>query len=291
LHSAAFEILERPGHNVFMREWNAETYHRVSNPQFDWGTVVLARLPLHGDECVLDVGCGTGRLTEKLLARLPRGRVVGIDLSSNMVRVARDYLHGQNARVHFLVADASAMPVFEQADAVFSTATFHWVLDHPRLFRSLRDALRPGGLLVAQCGGARNLTRIHRRTAALMAEPRWARFFEGWSDPWEFADAETTARRLADAGFDDIHTTVEASPVVFPDADSFSTFITNVICRPHLACLPDGTLKDEFITAMTREASADDPRFELDYWRLNISARRPPSRARQAAGGEAREGR
>jgi len=72
-----------------MREWNAETYHRVSNPQFDWGMVVLARLPLGGGECVLDVGCGTGRLTEQLLARLPLGRVIGIDQSSNMVSVAR----------------------------------------------------------------------------------------------------------------------------------------------------------------------------------------------------------
>jgi trans-aconitate 2-methyltransferase len=274
-----------------MREWNAETYHRVSNPQFDWGTVVLARLPLNGDECVLDVGCGTGRLTEKLLGRLPRGRVIGIDLSSNMVRVAHDCLRAQNARVHLLVADASALPVLEWADAVFSTATFHWVLDHPRLFRSLHDALKPGGRLVAQCGGARNLTRIHHRTDALMFEPRWARFFEAWSNPWEFADAETTARRLTDAGFDDIDTTVEASPVVFPDAESFSTFMTNVICRPHLSYLPDETLRKEFIDAITQEARADDPPFELDYWRLNLNARRPPARARQAAGDEVREGR
>jgi trans-aconitate 2-methyltransferase len=136
-----------------MREWNAETYHRVSNPQFDWGTVVLARLPLDGGECVLDVGCGTGRLTEQLLTRLPHGRVIGIDQSANMVRVARDYLKPQGPRMQLLVADAVALPLEAHADAVFSTATFHWVLDHPRLFRSLHDALKPGGRLVAQCGG------------------------------------------------------------------------------------------------------------------------------------------
>ena len=135
-----------------MREWNAETYHRVSNPQFDWGMVVLARLPLDGGECVLDVGCGTGRLTEQLLARLPLGRVIGIDQSSNMVSVAREYLKAQSDRLQLLVADAAALPIREQADAVFSTATFHWVLDHPRLFRSLHDALKPDGRMVAQCG-------------------------------------------------------------------------------------------------------------------------------------------
>jgi trans-aconitate 2-methyltransferase len=264
-----------------MREWNAEAYHRVSNPQFDWGMVVLERLPLDGGECVLDIGCGTGRLTERLLDRLPHGRVVGIDQSSNMVSVAREYLHPHLPRVQMLVADAAALPMHEQADAVFSTATFHWVQDHPRLFRSLYDALKPGGRLVAQCGGARNLTRIHHRTEALMLDPRFAPYFATWSEPWEFADAETTARRLGEAGFEEIRTSVEQSPVVFSNAETFRTFITNVICRPHLAYLPD-TAKDTFIDELTRLAAGDHPPFELDYWRLNLSARRPLPRALRA---------
>jgi trans-aconitate 2-methyltransferase len=262
-----------------MREWNAETYHRVSNPQFDWGTVVLARLPLDGDECVLDVGCGTGRLTEQLLARLPRGRVIGIDQSSNMVTVAREYLKPHGHRLQLLVADAAALPIREEADAVISTATFHWVLDHPRLFRSLHDALRPGGRLVAQCGGTRNLARFHHRTEVLMRDAQFAPYFTKWSDPWEFADAETTARRLADAGFEDIQTSIEQSPVVFPEVETFRAFITNVICRPHLAQLPDVARRDAFISRLGALASNDTPPFELDYWRLNISARRPRSRA------------
>jgi len=257
-----------------MREWNAETYHRVSNPQFDWGTVVLARLPLDGDECVLDVGCGTGRLTEQLIARLPKGRVIGIDQSSNMIGVARDYLEAQGRRVQLLVADAAALPIQAHADAVFSTATFHWVLDHPRLFRSLHEALKPGGRLVAQCGGAGNLARIHHRCEALMRDAQFAPSFTSWSEPWEFADAETTARRLADAGFGDIRTSVEQSPVVFPDTETFRTFIMNVICRPHLARLPDAATKDAFIDRLTQLAARDNPAFELDYWRLNMDARR-----------------
>jgi trans-aconitate 2-methyltransferase len=262
-----------------MREWNAEAYHRVSNPQFDWGTVVLARLPLDGHECVLDVGCGTGRLTDRLLERLPQGRVIAIDQSSNMVRVAREYLQQHHRRIQLLVADAAALPIREQADAVFSTATFHWVLDHRRLFGSLFDALKPGGRLVAQCGGAGNLARIHHRTDALMADPRFASSFTNWSEPWEFADAETTARRLRDVGFEEVQTSVESSPVVFPDAASFRTFITNVICRPHLAYLPDAEAQTAFIDEVTRLAANDDPPFELDDWRLNLSARRPLPRA------------
>jgi SAM-dependent methyltransferase len=75
-----------------MREWNAETYHRVSDPQWHWGLAVLNRLRLAGDELALDVGCGTGRLTEVLARRLPRGRVIGVDLSANMLAAARQHL-------------------------------------------------------------------------------------------------------------------------------------------------------------------------------------------------------
>jgi trans-aconitate 2-methyltransferase len=191
-----------------------------------------------------------------------------------MVRAARDYLQPRGGRIQLLVADAAALPIREQADAVFSTATFHWVLDHPRLFRSLHDALKPGGRLVAQCGGAGNLARLHHRADVLMADSRFASYFTNWSEPWEFADAETTARRLTAAGFEDVQTYIEQSPVVFPDAEAFRTFITNVICRPHLACLPDVAPRDAFIDELTDLAGTDDPPFELDYWRLNMEARR-----------------
>ena len=258
-----------------MREWNADAYHRVSNPQLAWGIQVLERLPLEGDELVLDVGCGTGRLTELLLERLPRGRGIGIDQSVNMLETARTYLTGRfGRRVGFVQADAGALPFRNAADAIFSTATFHWLLDHERLFRSLFTALAPGGRLVAQCGGALNLHRVHARCYDLMQRPAFAPHFANWSEPWEFADAETTVRRLRTAGFTDVRTSVEPSPVLQPDAATYREFITHVIVRPHLARL-DGALRDRFVDSITALAAADSPAFELDYWRLNIEARKP----------------
>jgi trans-aconitate 2-methyltransferase len=205
-----------------VREWNAGVYHKVSNPQLEWGLAVLERLPLEGSEVVLDVGCGTGRLTEKVLERLPRGRVAGIDQSANMLRAAHQHLGPRfGSRIHLAQADAAALPFYHAVDAIFSTATFHWVLDHDRLFASLYAALKPGGRLVAQCGGGRNIERIHGRCLALMRKPGFAPYFTRWSEPWYYADAAATAARLARAGFSGIRTGVVRAPVVFEDADSF----------------------------------------------------------------------
>jgi trans-aconitate 2-methyltransferase len=259
-----------------MRDWNANVYHRVSNPQLEWGLPVLARLPLDGHEFVLDVGCGTGRLTEKLIERLPRGRVAAVDRSGSMIAAAREYLLPRHARSVMLArADATALPFAGIADAVFSTATFHWVLDHERLFASLFAALKPGGRLVAQAGGGPNLHRVHERCGVIMKEAAFAPHFTRWIDPWAFADAESTARRLRNAGFDSIATNVVASPVHQPDAVAYREFVEHVICRPHLSHLPTAELRDRFLDELTDAASRDSPAFELDYWRLNLDARKP----------------
>ena len=137
-----------------MADWNAEVYARVSAPQFEWGQRVLERLPLAGDETVVDAGCGAGRLTELLLKRLPRGRVVALDASRAMLVEARSRLARFGEQVTFVRADLATHVERPPVDAVFSTATFHWVLDHDALFAGLHATLRSGGRLVAQWGGA-----------------------------------------------------------------------------------------------------------------------------------------
>ena len=128
------------------REWDAGTYHRVSTPQQAWGQRVLDRLVMHGGEQVLDAGCGTGRVSLALLARAEAvgGRVTALDRSLEMTRVARRTLP---AGTPVVAGDLLALPFRRVFDVVFSTATFHWVLDpadrkstrlnssHPRLSR------------------------------------------------------------------------------------------------------------------------------------------------------------
>jgi trans-aconitate 2-methyltransferase len=145
------------------REWNSQAYHKVSNPQFEWGLKVLERLELRGDERVMDAGCGSGRLTSKLLERLPHGEVVGVDLSHNMLTQAAEHLRKFRARVKFVQADLTRLPFDNEFDVAFSTASFHWVLDHEAMFASLARSLKPVGKIEAQCGGGANLRDVHRR--------------------------------------------------------------------------------------------------------------------------------
>lgn len=258
-------------------EWDAEAYHRISAPQFEWGVKVLERLPLQGHETVLDAGCGSGRLSEKILERLPQGRLIALDNSQNMVAQAKAQLARFGDRVTFLKADLGRLDLDRVADAVFSTATFHWVLDHDALFAGLLRALRPGGRLCAQCGGGANLHALHQRAFDLMAEPRFAPYFQTWKDPWNFATAEATAERLARLGFEQVRTWLEETPTSFPDAPAFRQFIQRVVLRVHLDHLRDDeSLRNELLDRLVALAETDSPPLTLDYVRLNIDAVRPP---------------
>lgn len=265
-------MAQKPG-----TEWDASAYHRLSDPQVSWGQEVLARLQLRGDESVIDAGCGTGRLTAEILDRLPRGQVIALDASENMLAAARNYLVPRfGERVVFVQADLQTLELEKVADAIVSTATFHWVTDHPRLFRGLFRALKPGGRLVAQCGGGPNIARVLQRAETLLDSPPYAPYFVGWRRPWEFADEVTTAARLKAAGFVEVETSVVPAPTVLPSKEVYRDFLTHVIFHAHLARVPESKLRDRFIAELTEQAAADEPPYMLDYWRLNLQGRRPP---------------
>jgi len=258
------------------REWNATVYHQISAPQVSWGKRVLARVSLRGDETVLDAGCGTGRLTRDLLEALPRGRVVALDLSQNMIDAARAYLEPDfGGRVEFIHCDFLNMPFDQEFDGIFSTASFHWVTDHDRLFQRLHRALRPGGWLCAQCGGGRNIARLLARVQTLITAKPYAELFAGYRFPWEFSDAEIAAARLRSAGFEQIDTSLEQAPTRLDTAAEFQRFVESVILHRHLERIPTPELRQNFLAELTRQAAEDDPPFLLDYWRLNLQARRP----------------
>ena len=253
-----------------MSDWDASSYHRVSDPQRGWGMRVLERLAPARGEHILDIGCGTGRLTEEIAKRTSTP-VVGIDRSWSMLTVAS---RSSSGAIGFVQADGVGLPFCGSSfDAVFSTATFHWITDHPLLFSEINRVLRPGGRLVSQAGGGANLAALYGRCRSLMASPEFAPFFEGWCDPWTFAGDDDTRTRVAQAGFRAVEVSLEPAPTGFSGADAFGDFVSTVCLRHHLDRLPVSR-RAGFVAQVTDLAAADDPPFTLDYWRLNIDARK-----------------
>jgi len=243
------------------RDWDARAYDRVADPQTRWGTAVLDRLPLTGDEHVLDAGCGTGRVTELLAARLPRGHVVALDGSVAMIEAARERLAPYDGRIEYVVADlGQPLPIEGTVDAILSTATFHWVPDHDALFANLAAVLRPGGWLVAQCGGVGNIASVKQVLATIG---------DGWIGPAHYETPMATVARLDAAGFVDIECWLHDEPTRFEPGEPLEAFLRTVILGPNLERLPPEE-RDEFV----HEVASRLPDPLIDYVRLNIVARR-----------------
>ena len=261
-----------------MSEWDAAAYNRLNNPMQTWGEAIVARLPLRGDETALDLGCGSGRLTEFLLRRLPHGHVIAVDRSANMLEAAREHLQAEfDGRVEYVQRSLDEIDFVARADLAFSNAALHWIKDHPRLFRAIFRALKPGGWLVAQCGGGPNIARVRARAGELMTSEAYRPFFGDWTGPWEFASPEVAAQRLTDAGFVDVETSMFEAPVQLTSRQATYDYFENVIFGTHLERISDAALRANFLEAMTEQSAGDDPPFRQDYWRLNLRARRPAS--------------
>ncbi len=241
------------------RDWDAASYQRVSAPQEAMGREVLARLELRGDERVLDAGCGTGRVTAALLERLPRGEIIAVDGSPAMVQETRERL---GDAVDARVADLTELTLAPPVDAILSTATFHWIADHDRLFARLYAALRPGGRLVAQCGGEGNIAAV-RAAIDRVEEPALA----GWAGPWNFSSPADAAGRLDAAGFHDVWTWRQH---VWVAPDDLHEYLATVVLGSHLERLAPER-RTPFVAAVAAELDAPG----VDYVRLNLLARRP----------------
>jgi len=240
------------------RDWDAAAYDRLPIPMTRWGEAVLAWLDLRGDERVLDAGCGTGRITERLLERVPHGEVVALDGSASMIARARERLGDD--RVTYVVADLQApLPIDPPVDAVLSTATFHWVLDHDALFRHLAAVMRPGAQLAAQCGGDGNVASVE---AALRA------MGEGFAGRKHYAGPDETRARLEAAGFTDVRTRLHEEPTPVP-AQELESYLATICLGDHVEGMDDDEL-GRFV----HDVADRMPQPVIDYVRLDIRARR-----------------
>jgi trans-aconitate 2-methyltransferase len=247
-----------------IRDWDASTYDQISAPQQAWAREQLERLRLRGDEVVLDAGCGSGKVTAMLVELVPDGRVYAVDVAPSMVAHTQQALGG---RVTAFCQDLTELSLPEPVDAIFSNATFHWIPDHPKLFAALAATLRPGGQLVAQCGGFGNIDAFRVLADEVARSGEFAPYFSDWKGPWNYARADITAERLTAAGFVGVETWLEPRPTTIEDPESF---VRTVLVVRHLDLLPDD-VHDSFVRAVLARAGTP---LVLDYVRLNMVARR-----------------
>jgi trans-aconitate 2-methyltransferase len=241
-------------------EWDAATYDSLPLPHVRWGQGVIDRLAPAPHATVIDLGCGTGRDAERLLDRLPEGRVVAVDGSARMLERTRERLAGRLHRVAVVQADLTEdLPPEVRGDAVMSVATFHWVPDHPGLFRRVAAVLPPGGRFEAEFGGEDNIAAFSR-AAERAGVP-------GDDDPWDFATAADTEAALEAAGFRAVAVRVVPDPVRLEPGDQLEAFIATVLMGATLRDLPA-----EEGAALVARIAAALPEPVIDYVRMQISA-------------------
>jgi trans-aconitate 2-methyltransferase len=243
-------------------EWNARSYDSLPLPHLRWGEGVLGQLDLAGDETVADIGCGTGRDAERLLDLLPRGRVVVVDGSEQMLTRMRARLADRLDRVEVVRADLREPLVLpRQVDAAISVATLHWLPDHSVVFGSVARALRPGGRFVAEAGGFGNIAKVRAILDDLGVD-------DG-SGAWQFAGADETRDRLAEAGFEQIDVRVVPDPARLQPGAQIEEFLATVVLGAVLREMPDPE-RQPFVHTVAQRL--DEP--VIDYVRLQLSATR-----------------
>jgi trans-aconitate methyltransferase len=178
--------------------WNAEDYAANSSAQYEWGRELLERIPLQGHEHILDLGCGDGKLTALLAARVPRGTVTGIDSSTDMLALAQRHWAGGN--LSFRPMDMQVLGFEAAFDVVYSNSAVHWAADHPAILAGVHRALRPGGRLLMQAPGAGNCAGFVAAADSVRREERWREYFRDFRFPWCFVTADEYRQWLPAAG-------------------------------------------------------------------------------------------
>lgn len=174
--------------------WRGADYAQHSSLQAAMADEVLSQLPLRGDEQLLDIGCGDGKLTARIARRLPRGAVLGVDASADMVAYAQQQFGTADwPNLRFEAADARRLDFNARFDRVVSFNALHWVPQQDQALRGICRALKPQGQahlrLVTRC----ELTSLEEVAEAVRQEPAWAADFAGFTDPYLRLDASEYA--------------------------------------------------------------------------------------------------
>ncbi len=259
-----------------MYQWNAEEYRSSSANQKKWALELLSKLDLKGNESVLDIGCGDGEITAAIAQRVPRGFVVGIDSSRDMIELAtKHFPPARCPNLTFILKDARHLNFDEEFDAVFSNACLHWVIDHQSVLAGIRRCLRPSGRMLLQMGGKGNATAVLEVIDALLKMPKWARYFEGFAFPYAFYEPDEYSPWLTALGFRIKRVELITKDGVHHGNDKFAAWLRTT-WLPYTERVPE-SLREGFIheivaTHAKRWPSDADGSIHIRMVRLEVEA-------------------
>ena len=266
-----------------MVTWDANDYSRSSAAQQAWARELIAKLQLQGDESVLDIGCGDGKVTAEIAALVPDGRVVGIDSSPEMVSFAAGSFQGETAaNLTFLVKEARALDFVEEFDVVFSNATLHWVIDHGPVLRGIQRALKPGGRMLLQMGGRGNAAEILAVLDQFPDDRKWQQYFPEAVNPYGFYGPEEYTRWLVDAGLTPVRVELLEKDMAQPGKEGLAAWVRTT-WLPYTQRVPEA-IRDEFVSdVVERYVQLHPPDrnglVHVQMFRLEVEARKdaPPT--------------
>ncbi|HOV98276.1 MAG TPA: methyltransferase domain-containing protein [Bacteroidota bacterium] len=255
--------------------WNAVEYSNNSAAQFSWAQELLKKLHLHGGESVLDIGSGDGKVTALIAEQVPRGFVLGIDSSYEMVKLAQTKFPNSLVRnLHFEQHDIRSFSMKEKFDVAFSNATLHWIIDQQPVLTNIHRALRPNGRMLVQMGGSGNAALVVEALDNVCAMSRWNLFFKDFLFPYGFYLPEQYRTWLHEAGFIDIRVELIPKRMVFRDETGFKGWFRST-WLPYLERIP-AEQKEEFIEDVTNEyiklSPPTDNGIEVGMVRLEVEA-------------------
>ncbi len=255
-------------------EFDGTKYEQASAHQKEWGAKLITELALKGHECILDLGCGDGALTARLAECVPAGEVVGIDSSQGMIQVARGR---RRENLAFILMDIRNLDFHEEFDVVFSNATLHWVQDHQSLYRNVRRALRPGGVLRFNFAGAGNCAHFFTVIREAMSLDGIASCFESFQWPWYMPVVTEYEPLVRGSGFHDTRVWEENADRFFPDAEAMVQWIDQPSLVPFLPCLAQADrsrFRDHVVRRMLESTRQSDGRYFETFRRVNVFAQK-----------------
>lgn len=260
--------------NAGTDKWDAGDYAKNSAAQESWAHEMLAKLDLEGSEHLLDIGCGDGKITYAIAQKLHKGRVVGIDRSPGMIRLAKELY--DLPHLSFSIMDAAELSVLGKFDVAFSNAALHWVNDHQAVLAALKNQLRRHGKLLFQMGGYGNAQEVLEVVEQLTASEKWKNSFADFQFPYRFCKVEDYEKWLPQAGYEPRRIELLVKDMVHDNGEEMKGWLRTT-WFPFTDCLA-GQEKEEFLNLVVQKYCESHPvdsagRIHVRMVRLEVEAR------------------